>query len=69
MTYWNGKEQHAMATVPSKPEPDSPKNPQSNEDDPITLSMHVWVLRLWVVCALVIIAYAVCNYLASWWAK
>jgi hypothetical protein len=49
-----------------KPDPDPLTD---GENDPINMSMHVWVLRLWVLCALVIIAYAICNYLASWWAK
>ena len=68
MTVWNGKERPVMAALPPKPDPDAPKNSES-ENDPINLSMHVWVLRLWVLCALIIIAYSVCNYLASWWAK
>ena len=68
MTVWNGKEHPVMAALPSKPDPDAPNNSDS-ESDPINLSMHVWVLRLWVLCALIIIAYSVCNYLASWWAK
>jgi len=57
-----------MAAVPPKPDPD-PNDTPSDEKDPINLSMHVWVLRLWMLCALVIIAYAICNYLASWAAR
>jgi hypothetical protein len=58
-----------MATVPPKPESDPSQDLPADEKDPINLSMHVWVLRLWMLCALVIIAYAICNYLASWWAR
>jgi hypothetical protein len=64
----NGKEHAVMAAVPPKPDPD-PNDTPSDEKDPINLSMHVWVLRLWMLCALVIIAYAICNYLASWAAR
>jgi hypothetical protein len=84
MTFWNGKEKPIMAAAstkpdperksagrqaPSKTEPEQPNPLPLDKEDPIDSSMHLWVLRLWVVCALVIIGYAVCNYFANWWAK
>jgi hypothetical protein len=69
MTTWNGKEPHIMTASASKPEPEKPNISEWGDEDPINASMHLWVLRLWIVCALVIIAYAICNYLAHWLAK
>ncbi|HEV3145489.1 MAG TPA: hypothetical protein VGZ47_16470 [Gemmataceae bacterium] len=58
-----------LHSVSAKPEAE-PAHPSPVEaEDRINLSMNVWVLRLWVLAALVIITYAICNYLASWWAK
>jgi hypothetical protein len=34
--------------------------------DPIDAANHLWALRLWIVCALIIISYAVVNYLLNW---
>jgi len=83
MSFWNGKEKPIMASASAKPDPDKsalrhvqPKsdagqpNPlPAEKDDPIDSAMHLWVLRLWVLCALVIVSYAICNYLAHWLAK
>jgi hypothetical protein len=69
MSFWNGQEQHVMTANPSKPDPEKPGSFSSGNEDPIDHSMHLWVLRLWIVCALVIVAYAICNYLANWFAR
>ena len=39
-----------------------PQQTLSPEDDP-TSSLHVWVLRIWMVCALIIVVAGVANYL------
>ncbi len=37
--------------------------------DPIDTATHLWGLRLWMLCALVIVAFAVCNWLLNWGIK
>jgi hypothetical protein len=54
MAHWNGTE-GAMMTA-------KPQQTLSPEDDP-TSSLHVWVLRIWMVCALIIVVAGVANYL------
>ena len=51
---------------PEKKEPDS--MPRSTSD-PLDAAALLWGLRLWFVCALVIVACAVANYLLNWFAR
>lgn len=37
--------------------------------DPIDTAAHLWGLRLWFLCALVIVAFAVANYVLNWLVK
>jgi len=47
-----------MSSNPAAPEPG---------EDPVASSIHMWGLRLWIVCALLIVGYAVANYLLNHW--
>lgn len=57
MYTWNGKEPRLMSSNPAASGPNPPSN-----DDPVASSLHMWGLRLWIVCALLIVGYAVTNY-------
>ena len=56
MIHLNGKENGVMT---ARFEP-----PQQPEETP-TSRVHLWGLRLWVLCAIVIVAAGVANYLLS----
>jgi hypothetical protein len=57
MLHSNGKENGVMT---ARFEPPTPQP----EDTP-TSRIHLWGLRLWVLCAIVIVAAGVANYLLS----
>ena len=37
--------------------------------DPIDSATMLWGLRLWFLCALIIVAFGVANYLLNWFAR
>jgi hypothetical protein len=58
-----------MATLPSTP-PGPERQPSTGpNEDPIDNAVHLWVLRLWIVCALLCLGYAVANYLLNHFAR
>jgi hypothetical protein len=44
-----------------------PPPPGSPKKDPPDLLLLLWGLRLWILAALAIVAFAVANYLLNWW--
>lgn len=56
MAQWNGKENGVM-TAQSQP-------PAEPEETPTSV-VHLWALRLWILCALVIVGAGVANYLLN----
>ena len=54
----------APQTIHTNEKAPAPTEPASHID-PIDAANHVWTLRLWIVCALVIVSYAVVNYLLN----
>jgi hypothetical protein len=67
----NQKENRIMASRTMTPpaihasEKAAPPAEAPAEVDPIDIANHVWTLRLWIVCALVIVSYAVVNFLLN----
>jgi hypothetical protein len=57
MIHLNGREKGIM-TARFDPPPPQP-------DETPTTRVHLWALRLWVLCAIVIVAAGVANYLLS----
>ncbi len=51
----NGRETRVM-TTPAPQKPDDAPGPQ----------MYLFSLRLWIICALIIVACGVSNYLLNW---
>lgn len=64
MHIWNGKEPRLMSANPSAPDSGPPLH-----EDPVASSVHMWGLRLWVVCAILIVAFALLNYFLNWLTK
>ncbi len=46
-----------MTMKPEEPALSPEENPRSD--------LHIWVLRVWMICALIIVAAGVANYLLS----
>lgn len=64
MYIWNGKEPRLMSANPAAPDPTS-----RPPEDPVSSSVHMWGLRLWIACAILIVVYAVTNYFLNWLTK
>ena len=56
MQPWNGKENRTM----NSPVPEQPSSESS------TSRLQLFTLRLWVACAIIIVAAGVANYLLNW---
>jgi hypothetical protein len=52
----NGREIRPM-TTPTSPEPEKPSDSR----------IYLFSLRLWIFCALVIVAYGLANYVLNWY--
>jgi hypothetical protein len=50
----------------SKDDRTPPPNPSK---DPPEMPVMLWGLRLWILAALVIIAFALANYFLNWWVR
>jgi hypothetical protein len=57
MANWNGRGTMIMTMKPEEPALSPEENPRSD--------LHIWVLRVWMICALIIVAAGVANYLLS----
>jgi hypothetical protein len=55
--------------LPEQKEKEPEPMPAATSADPLDSAVMLWGLRLWLLCALLIVSFAVINYLLNWYAR